>query len=190
MQPGITSNCSGNSGSIVGVFAQEKHGFKKASKELIRLVAGCGIEGDAHAGTLVQHLWSARKQPSLKNKRQVHLIESELFDELRAAGFDLLPGDLGENISTSEIELTSRCCGTRLEVGSALIELTGLRQPCGKIDRVARGLRKAVSTRVKSQIALRHGVMGVVLRSGTVQPGDRCRVVFTPAHRENLALVE
>ena len=128
-------------GVVVGVFAKQTHGFAKDQQSFIRLIRGLGIEGDAHAGSRVQHLWSKKRQPTQANLRQVHLIASELMDELKSGGFDIQPGDLGENISTRNVDLTSFPQSTLLRIGDeAVVSLAGLREPCVKIDRFRKGL--------------------------------------------------
>ena len=138
-----------------------------------------GIEGDAHAGSHVKHLWSKNRQPTQPNLRQIHLIASELLDELKSSGFDIQPGDLGENISTRNIDFTAMPQSTLLRIGNeAVVSLTGLREPCVKIDRFRKGLRRLVSVEAGSGKALKYGVMGVVVTGGMVRAGDLVRVAL------------
>jgi MOSC domain-containing protein YiiM len=130
---------------VVQVSVGEAHRFSKQAAFTVRLVAGYGIEGDAHGGATIQHRYLARQSATSPNNRQVHLIQAELFDDLRHAGFDVKPGQLGENITTRGIDLLRLPLGVRLHVGaSALVELTGLRTPCGYIDKFRRGLKRAM----------------------------------------------
>jgi MOSC domain-containing protein YiiM len=134
------------------------------------LVEGHGVEGDAHASAFVRHRYLARRQPRLPNLRQVHLIPVELFETLGRAGYDVHPGDLGENITTAGLALERLPLGTRIRLGPiAIVELTGLRTPCVLIDRFRKGLKKQVIGG-GGEPAFRCGVMGVVSASGEVAP--------------------
>lgn len=152
----------------------------KANRAVIRLVEGLGVEGDAHAGATVKHRSRARQDPSQPNLRQVHLIHAELHDELRAKGFDISPGQMGENITTRGIALLELPRGTLLHIGStAIVEVTGLRNPCTQLDGIRTGLMQAVIVRdMKGELVRKAGIMGVVHRSGEVRPGDGITVVL------------
>jgi len=164
-------------GVVVGVFAKQTHGFAKDQQRFIRLIRGLGIEGDAHAGSRVKHLWSRKRQPMQPNLRQIHLIASELMDELKSSGFDIQPGDLGENISTRNVDLAALPQSTLLRIGDeAVVSLTGLREPCVKIDRFRKGLRRLVSVEAGGGMVLKHGVMGVVVAGGMVRASDLVQV--------------
>jgi MOSC domain-containing protein YiiM len=98
------------------------------------------------AGRTVQHRSRVAKDSSQPNLRQVHLIHAELFDELRDAGFTVVPGDLGENVTTRGIDLLALPTGTRLRIGAeAMVEVTGLRNPCRQIERFQPGLMAAAT---------------------------------------------
>jgi hypothetical protein len=177
-------------GSVAGVFASRAHGFAKSAQPFIHLVQGLGIAGDAHAGTTVQHLYTKRKSPNLPNLRQVHLIEHELLDELVNCGFNISPGELGENIATRNVDLMSLPFGTMLRIGrEVLVSVTGLREPCTKIDRLRRGLRDKVSTEHQKQRALRQAIMTVVLAGGMVRPGDPILALLPPQPHVQLGVV-
>jgi MOSC domain-containing protein YiiM len=165
-------------GTVVSVSRDTDHRFSKPVQDSIRLLAGLGVEGDAHLGTTVQHRSRVAKDPTQPNLRQVHLIHSELFTELRAAGYDVGPGDLGENITTAGLDLHALPTGTRLGLGpQARVEITGLRNPCLQIDAFRAGLLKQVIGRgADGSIVRRAGVMGVVVAGGTVEPGDAVAV--------------
>jgi MOSC domain-containing protein YiiM len=136
-----------------------------------------GIEGDAHAGRLMKHRYLAKRQPTLANNRQIHLIQCELFDELAVLGFQVKPGDLGENITTGGIDLPALPLGCILRVGSsAVIELTGLRTPCGYIDRFRKGLKRTMTVRTGNGHTFRAGVLGVIRTGGEVVCGDSIAV--------------
>jgi MOSC domain-containing protein YiiM len=155
------------------------HGFSKQGAPQIRLVAGRGVEHDAHAGETVQHRSRVARDPSQPNLRQVHLLHAELFDTLRDSGFSVAPGELGENITTEGIDLLALPTGTLLRLGQALVQLTGLRNPCAQIDRFQRGLMAAVLDRdAQGRLVRKAGVMGIVLQGGEVRPGDPVAVQF------------
>lgn len=123
-------------GTVVAVSSNAKHEFSKPVKDAVNLVEDHGVEGDTHAGRFMQHRYLAKTMPALPNNRQVHLMASELFTELALNGFDVAPGDLGENVTTAGLDLIKFPLGTRLQIGpSAIVELTGLRTPCALIDR-------------------------------------------------------
>lgn len=130
-------------GSVLAVSADRGHHFSKSPQDRVLLVEGHGVEGDAHAGAFVKHRYLARRQPRLANLRQVHLIPSELFEALRSEGYDIGPGELGENITTIGLEFERMPLGTLIRLGpSAIVELTGLRTPCVLIDRFRSGSRR------------------------------------------------
>ena len=162
------------SASVLAVHRSSTHNFSKHPQEAINLVPGLGVEGDAHSGATVKHRSRVANDPSQPNLRQVHLLHAELFDELVDAGFPVWPGELGENITTRCVELLGLATGTRLRLGaSAVIELTGLRNPCSQLDKVQRGLTAAVLGRdAAGQLLRKAGVMAVVLAAGEVRPGD------------------
>jgi MOSC domain-containing protein YiiM len=161
-------------GRVISVAADDGHRFSKPVRDRIRLLAGLGVEGDAHCGATVKHRSRVAVDPTAPNLRQVHLIRSELLDELRDRGFDLAPGDLGENMLTRGLDLLALPRGTRLAIGAtAVVELTGLRNPCGQIESFREGLLAAVLDRAADGTLVRKaGVMGVVVASGEVVPGD------------------
>jgi MOSC domain-containing protein YiiM len=176
---------------VVAVASDASHHFSKPVQQSIMLVAGLGIAGDAHAGVTVQHLSRIRRDPTQPNLRQVHLVASELFAELDRAGFPVTAGDLGENVATAGIDLLALPTGTRLRIGaSALVEVTGLRNPCRQIDGFADGLLKQVLARdAGGAIVRRAGIMGVVLAGGPVRPGDPIVVELPPGDRRPLDVV-
>ena len=167
-------------GSVLAVGLSDGHTFSKPGVPTIRLLAGLGVAGDAHAGVTVQHRSRVAVDPSQPNLRQVHLIQSELFAELAAKGFSIGPGGLGENITTRGIDLLGLPMGTRLRIGAACeIELTGLRNPCRQLDAFALGLMAALLERSgDGRVVRKAGVMGVVATGGTIEAGDPIRVVL------------
>jgi MOSC domain-containing protein YiiM len=172
--------------TIVAVASNAKHEFSKFSKETIKLVADHGVEGDTHAGRFIQHRYLAKKTPAAPNNRQVHLIASELFTELASNGFNVAPGDLGENVTTKGLDLTNLPLGTRLQIGnSAIIELTGLRTPCALIDHFQNGLKRTMIVKHRHP-RFRCGVLGIVRATGQIAPGDAVNVELPSTHRQTL----
>ena len=176
------------SATITSVSKKPTHSPSKVACDEIVLLAGLGVEGDAHCGRRVKHRSRVRQNPDQPNLRQVHLIHSELHDELRANGFDVDAAVMGENVTTRGVDLLSLPVGTKLYLGSdAVVELTGLRNPCSQLDSIQPGLRKAVlDTDDDGNLVRKSGVMGVVLLGGTVRAGDRIRVEIPPAPHEAL----
>jgi MOSC domain-containing protein YiiM len=165
---------------VVGVSAGKEHSFSKSNLPCINLIENFGVEGDAHAGKTIQHLFLLKKDPSRKNIRQVHLIPYELFAELGKKGFAVSAGQLGENITTKGVDLLSLPEGARLHIGKvAVVELTALRNPCIQIDRFQKGLLKEVVDKDEAgNIVRRVGVMGVVIVGGVVNMGDKIEITL------------
>lgn len=163
---------------VVAVSRDGEHRFSKPVVDAVTLVAGWGIEGDAHAGTTVQHRSRVARDPSQPNLRQVHLLHAELFAEVAEAGFSVEPGQMGENVTTSGIDLLGLPEGAVLHIGDdASVRVTGLRNPCQQINGFEPGLLRAVLGRAEDgTVERKGGVMSVVLTGGTVRPGDRIRV--------------
>ena len=156
--------------------------FSKERQDEIVLVAGMGVEGDAHYGATVQHRSRVAADPTQPNLRQVHLMHGELFDELAEAGHHVDPGDLGENITTRGLDLLALPTGTMLRIGEqALIAVTGLRNPCRQIEGFQSGLQGAVLDHDdEGKLVRKAGVMGVVVLGGTVRIGDDIEVQPPP----------
>jgi MOSC domain-containing protein YiiM len=169
-------------GVVSAVSCSAAHTFTKPGRDHVRLVAGLGVEGDAHAGTTVKHRSRVARDPTQPNLRQVHLIHAELHAELRAKGFDLSPGQMGENITTLGVALLQLPTGTRLRLGdTAVVEITGLRNPCMQLDGLQSGLKGALLERdAQANLVRKAGVMGVVIAGGEVWPGDQI-IVERPA---------
>ena len=162
---------------VLAVHRSPTHSFSKTPALSIRLIAGIGVEGDAHAGETVKHRSRVARDPTQPNLRQVHLIPAELLDELNAAGFSVKPGDMGENITTRGLDLLALPTGTHLLIGTAMIQLTGLRNPCVQLDRFEQGLMQATLDRdAAGNLIRKAGVMGVVLVGGDVLPDDRIHI--------------
>lgn len=178
-------------GVVAAVSRSGRHTFSKPNELFIRLVAGLGVEGDAHLGETVKHRSRVRFNPRDPNLRQVHLIHAELHDELRAAGFDVSAGEMGENVTTRGLDLLGLPAGTRLHLGDeAVIEVTGLRNPCVQLDRFQPGLMAACLGRGEDGSLVRKaGIMSIVLAGGDVRPGDPIRVELPPEPHRPLGVV-
>lgn len=163
---------------VAGVSRSATYTFSKVNQEKIRLLAGLGVEGDAHMGETVKHRSRVARDPSQANLRQVHLIHAELHDELQALGFNVSAGQMGENITTRNLDLLALPTGTRLHIGeSAVIEITGLRNPCKQLDDFQAGLMQAVLGHdEEGNLIRKSGVMAIVLEGGDVKVGDPIRV--------------
>jgi len=163
-----------NRAFVLAVCSHAEHRFSKPQVDTIDIVAGLGVEGDAHFGRNVQHLSRVRANPDQPNLRQVHLIHTELFDELEPNGFSIQPGDLGENITTRGIDLLGLGRDTLLKIGaSVVLRVTGLRNPCSQIDAFAPGLLKHVAFKTKQGIVRKAGIMTVAVSGGTITRGDK-----------------
>ncbi len=174
--------------SVVAVHRSSSHSFSKHTEDAITLLAGLGVEGDAHAGRTVKHRSRVARNPGAPNLRQVHLLHAELFDELVGRDHAVFPGDLGENITTRGLDLLALPTGTRLRLGAqAEVELTGLRNPCSQIDRFQPGLTAAVLDRdAQGALARKAGVMAIVLVGGEVRAGDAIVVQPPPGPHRSL----
>ena len=183
---------------VVAVSRSPGHTMAKPNVEVITLMVGLGVEGDAHCGATVKHRSRVARDPSQPNLRQVHLVHAELHDDLRARGFEVAPGVMGENVTTRGVDLLGLPVGTRLTFGGggggedgagrsrAVVEVTGLRNPCGQLDGIQPGLRSANVDRDEAGeiVGRRAGVMAVVVAGGEVRPGDAIAVELpAPPHR-------
>lgn len=180
-----------SSSRVVSVGRAEKHAFSKSSEDAIVLEAGLGVAGDAHSGVTVKHRSRVAKDPTTPNLRQVHLLHEELFAELGVKGFAVRAGDLGENITTAGIDLLALPEGTRLHIGDrAIVEITGLRNPCRQIDTFQPGLMHAVLDKdADGALVRKAGVMSIVIAGGEVRRGDAIRVVLPAGEQRPLAPV-
>jgi len=178
-------------GTVAAVSRSPGHTLSKPSQGSIRLLAGLGIEGDAHMGTTVKHRSRVAKDPTAPNLRQVHLIHAELHDELEAAGFRLAPGVMGENVTTRGVDLLGLPTGTKLHLGAAaVVEITGLRNPCHQLDNIQPGLMAATLDRdPEGNLIRKAGIMGIVLAGGEIAPGDPIEVELPPEPRRKLEAV-
>ena len=176
------------SGIVVAVSLSEEHALSKVPRERIALVAGLGVEGDAHFGTTVQHRSRVARDPRAPNLRQVHLVHAELHDDLQADGFAVGPGQMGENVTTRGIDLLGLPVGARLRLGDgAVVVITGLRNPCTQLDGLQQGLMASTLGRdLGGKLVRKAGVMAVVLADGDVVPGDSIVVELPPQPQRRL----
>jgi MOSC domain-containing protein YiiM len=176
---------------VAAVHCSPAHTMRKPTTAVIRLLVGLGVEGDAHCGATVKHRSRVAQNPHQPNLRQVHLIHAELLDTLRAGGFAVEPGQMGENVTTRGLDLLALPSGTRLQLGdTATIELTGLRNPCVQLDGIQAGLMAATLARAADGTLIRKaGVMAIVLSGGEVRAGDAIRIAPPAAPHHPLAPV-
>jgi MOSC domain-containing protein YiiM len=165
-------------GVVAAVSRSATHTMSKPNQDGVTLLTGLGVAGDAHLGETVKHRSRVARDPSQPNLRQVHLVHAELHDELRAAGFTVAPGQMGENVTTRGVDLLGLPRGARLHLGeTAIVEVTGLRNPCAQLDHIHSGLMAATLGRDEHGNLIRKaGIMGIVLADGEVRAGDPIRV--------------
>ena len=176
-----------NTPTVAGLHKDAEHKFSKRGSASVEIIAGLGVRGDAHAGEKVQHLSRVKANPDQPNLRQVHLIHSELFVELANYGFKITPGQLGENITTSCLDLLALSRDTTLKLGSdAELMITGLRNPCAQIEAFAPGLLKHLAIKGPNGIIRKAGVMAIATKSGMIHVGDP--IVVDPPRGNHIAL--
>lgn len=160
--------------TVLAVSVSPTHTMAKPNVDAITLLAGLGVDGDAHMGTTVKHRSRVARNPNQPNLRQVHLIHSELHDELREKGFEVSFGQMGENVTTRGIDLLGLPRGTKLRLGAeAVVEVTGLRNPCAQLDGICQGLMAATLDRdAEGGLVRKAGIMGIVLAGGVIRVGD------------------
>jgi MOSC domain-containing protein YiiM len=178
-------------GVVVAVSRSATHTMSKPNEARIWLIEGFGVEGDAHSGATMKHRSRVKRDASQPNLRQVHLIHAELHDELREAGFRISPGQMGENVTTRGVDLLGLPAGARLHLGStAVVEVTGLRNPCGQLNGIQPGLMAATLGRDEDgNLVRKAGIMGIVITGGKVRPGDQIRAELPPPPHRPLAPV-
>lgn len=176
---------------VKAVSISSLHSFSKENQTSIQFIKGLGVEGDAHLGKTVKHRSRVAKDPTQPNLRQVHLIHFELLQELATKGFHVLPGQMGENLTTIGLDLLSLPRNTQLKIGGeVIVQITGLRNPCRQLDNFQQGLMKAVLDRnEEGQLIRKAGVMGIVLAGGTVRPGDPIQLFYPSQPYQSLTPV-
>lgn len=168
--------------TVISLSKDKGHNFSKRLVDSIRLLKGLGVEGDAHCGTTVQHRSRVKADPTQPNLRQVHILHSELLQELTGKGFDVQPGSMGENILTAGLDVLALPKNTILKIGAeAVVQVTGLRNPCAQLDNYQAGLTQAVLDRDEDGRVIRKaGIMAIVLQGGVVKQGDSISVELPP----------
>ncbi len=174
--------------AVIAVSRSATHSMAKQNQPSIRLEPGLGVADDAHRGVTVQHLSRIARDPTTPNYRQVHLIHAELFDELARSGFEIEAGRMGENVTTRGVDLLGLPTGARLRLGAdAVVEVTGLRNPCLQLDGIAPGLMKATLARDASGALVRKaGIMGIVIAGGEIRAGDPIAIELPPPPHRSL----
>jgi MOSC domain-containing protein YiiM len=187
----IKSYKSKMQGIITAVSKSETHTMRKENQKSIRLLKGLGVEGDAHQGVTVKHRSRVVQDPTQPNLRQVHLIHAELHEELAISGFNISEGQMGENITTKGVDLLGLPKGTKLKLGKkAIIQITGLRNPCNQLNGIQEGLMQAVLGRDDNGDLIRKaGIMGIVLAGGVVKQGDTISIELPHLPHEKLERV-
>ena len=187
---GTPVGLSRTTGSVVAVSRSAEHGFSKEVQPSITLLAGLGVEGDAHAGVTAQHLYRKNLNPDAPNLAQVHFLHAELFGEPELGDYALAPGAMGENVLTSGLDLLGMPTGAVFRIGDTVVEISGIRDPCKKIDALGKGLTKRLFDRAADGTLIRKaGIMGVVRAGGTIRPGDRIEVELPPEPHRPLEVV-
>jgi MOSC domain-containing protein YiiM len=178
-------------GFVTAVSRSATHTMSKPNTDGIELLVGHGIEGDAHGGSTVKHRSRLARFAATPNLRQVHLIHAELHDELAEKGFIVSAGQMGENVTTRGVDLLGLPAGACLHLGeAAVVEVTGLCNPCGQLDRIRPGLMAATLERDEhGRLIRKAGVMAVVVASGRVRAGDAIRVELPAQPHQPLAPV-
>jgi len=172
---------------VIAVASDTAHNIVKPVRESIKLIAGWGVEGDAHAGKTIQHRYDKRRNPDAPNLRQVHLLHAELLNQVAALGMTVKPGQMGENITTRNIDILNLPRGAQLRIGEAIIEITGLRNPCKYLNQIAPGLLTACMAKYEDGTNFpQSGVMGIVIADGEVRAGDEIHVMTPPEPYERL----
>lgn len=169
-------------GKVFAVSQSDKHSIRKFNRTYINIIEGFGVEGDAHAGKKVKHRYLVKKDPERLNLRQVHLISLEIYREIQARGYQIEPGEMGENITSEGIEIMELPVHTLLKIGDEVVlKVTGMREPCSLLNQVQNGLMKAVLDKTKTgELIRKAGIMTIVLKGGIVSPDDVIIVELPP----------
>ncbi len=164
-------------GRVVAVCRNPEPGLPKPVVEHIYLLEDLGVEGDYHAGKLVRHRYLAKKYPTLRNVRQVLIVDATAYRELEQKGISIGPGSMGENITVEGIAIMELVEGTRLTVGGAVVEITEVRKPCVQLNGINPKLLKAVTALEDGKRVYKAGIMTRVLQAGWVKAGDRIAMI-------------
>ncbi|MFD2180390.1 MOSC domain-containing protein [Veronia pacifica] len=172
---------------VISVQVSDKHSFTKYPSLFIELLEEQGVLGDAHCGSTVQSRYLKRRNAAAPNLRQVHLIQQETIDNLNEQGFNVSPGEMGENMTTLGVDLLSLPLDTKIHFShGAVIRLTGIRTPCNQLNTYRAGLKRAVSRKHDGKVQFLCGVMAVVERSGIINIGDEMDIVLPSLPHKSL----
>lgn len=176
---------------VKAVSLSDKHSIRKFNRSYINIIEGFGVEGDAHAGKKVKHRYIVKKDPDRPNLRQVHLISTEIYKELKQNGFAIEAGDMGENITTEGVDIMNLPVDTILKIGEEVeLQITGIREPCSLLNHIENGLMKAtISKNGEGKLIRKAGIMSIVLKGGIVTPEDPIELVYPPKPFQEMTTV-
>jgi MOSC domain-containing protein YiiM len=128
-----------------------------------------GLEGDGH-----NHEKHRRKE------RAISIQDVELLNQIRAEGYAVGPGLMGENLTVQALDVQALSAGDQLVFeGGAALELTGIRKPCFVLD--------AIHPSLKESVVGRCGFMARVLTPGELRPGQSITVQRAAVAAESAA---
>ena len=142
-------------GRVTSVNISERKGEQKHPVPEICLKLRHGIVGDAHAGD-----WH----------RQISLLAEESVDTMRSRSpLPLNAGVFAENINTRGLDLKALPVGSRLRIGETEVEITQIGKECHQDCAIKRAVGRCVMPT--------EGIFAVVVREGTVRPGDEMEIL-------------
>ena len=142
----------GATGQVLAVCTSRKKVTRKRDVRRADLRAGWGIVGDAHAAD-----WH----------RQVSLLAWESIEKMRALGLNVGAGSFAENITTTGLCLVDLPIGTRLRIGTALVQVTQIGKVCHD--------KCAIYYQAGDCVMPREGIFVAVLEGGWCRPATPCR---------------
>jgi len=146
------------SGKVEALWTKRAHRGPMDPVEEMTLVEGKGIDEDANFG---------------RSKRQVTVIEKEVFDRIVAALPDVEPSMRRANVMVSGIRLENTR-GHVLSLGDVKIQLFGETRPCERMDAQVQGLTAALAPHWSG------GAYGVVMNDGQIRVGDEASIENPP----------
>ena len=176
---------------VTAVSRSAKHTLVKSNQDSIRLIARARRRRRRALGRHRQASLAGGARPEPAQSAPSAPVHAELHEELRRQGFAVSAGQMGENVTTQGVDLLGLPTGARLHLGDvAVVEVTGLRNPCAQLDRIQPGLMAATLGRdAHGNLVRKAGIMGVVIAGGEVRPGDPIRVELPPQPHRPLAPV-
>ncbi len=169
-------------GTVIAVCRNPEPGLPKPVVDAVHLIENCGVEGDYHAGSLVRHRYLMKKDPARPNLRQVLLVDAAVYAELASQDIHIGPGMMGENITIEGVAIMDLVEGTRLIIGSAVVEVIERRNPCYQLNGIDPRLLKAVVRKQDGQMIFKAGMMTRILQGGWVRAGDLVKVQDSDIH--------